>query len=105
MFLTSWIFDDLYSPAVNQAIDGSWERGWFGWYCSEAMERLRTEWARAEDSDKRNALLEEIQRMAYDEVPYVPLGQWTQRRAYRSHVKGVVPFAAPVLWNVRLDKK
>jgi peptide/nickel transport system substrate-binding protein len=89
MFLTSWIFDDLYSPAVNQAIDGSWERGWFGWYCSEAMERLRTE----------------IQRMAYDEVPYVPLGQWTQRRAYRSHVKGVVPFAAPVLWNVRLDKK
>ena len=48
--------------------------------------------------------VEEIQRLAYDEVPYVPLGQWTQRRAYRSHVKGVVPFAAPVMWNVWLDK-
>jgi peptide/nickel transport system substrate-binding protein len=69
------------------------------------MERLRGEWARTEDAAKRKALVEEIQRLAYDEVPYVPLGQWTQRRAYRSHVKGAVPFAAPVLWNVWLDKK
>jgi peptide/nickel transport system substrate-binding protein len=105
MFLTSRIFGDLYSPAVNQAADGSCERAWFGWYCSEAMEQLRAEWARTEDPVKRKALVEEIQRLAYDEVPYVPLGQWTQRRAYRSHVKGVVPFAAPVLWNVWLDKK
>jgi peptide/nickel transport system substrate-binding protein len=105
MFLTSWIFGDLYSLAVNQAADGSCERAWFGWYCSEAMERLRAEWARTEDPAKRQALVEEIQRLAYDEVPYVPLGQWTQRRAYRSHVKGAVPFAAPVLWNVWLDKQ
>jgi peptide/nickel transport system substrate-binding protein len=69
------------------------------------MEQLRAEWARTEDPAKRRALVEEIQRLAYDEVPYVPLGQWTQRRAYRSYVKGVVPFAAPVLWNVWLDRK
>jgi peptide/nickel transport system substrate-binding protein len=84
LFMTSWIFGDLYSPAVNQPIDGSCERSWFGWYCSEAMERLRAEWARTDDPDKRKALVEEIQRLAYNEVPYVPLGQWTQRRAYLS---------------------
>ena len=105
MCLTSWIFGDLYSPALNQAADGSCEGAWFGRYCSEAMERLRAEWARTEDPAKRQALVEEIQRLAYDEVPYVPLGQWTQRRAYRSHVKGAVPFAAPILWNVWLDKQ
>ena len=105
MFLTSWVFSDLYTPAVNQPVDGACDRAWFGWYCSEAMQKLRTEWARAEDSAKRKELVEEIQRLAYDEVPYVPLGQWTQRRAYRSHVKGVLPFAAPLLWNVWLDKR
>ena len=96
LFMTSWIFGDLYSPAVNQAAEGSCERAWFGWYCSEAMEQLRAEWAGSEDA---------AQRHAYDEVPYVPLGQWTRRRAYRTHVKGAVPFAAPVLWNVWLDEK
>jgi peptide/nickel transport system substrate-binding protein len=105
MFLTSWIFSDLYTPAVNQAAEGTCDRAWFGWYCSETMEQLRSDWARTDDPTKRKLLVEEIQRLAYDEVPYVPLGQWTQRPSYRSHVKDVLPFAAPVFWNVWLDKQ
>jgi hypothetical protein len=38
-------------------------------------------------------------------VPYMPLGQYTQPRAYRKYVQGVLQFPAPVLWNVWLDKK
>jgi peptide/nickel transport system substrate-binding protein len=66
---------------------------------------LRAEWARTDDPTKRKQLVDEIQRLAYDEVPYVPLRQWTQRRTFRSHVKGALPFAAPLLWNVWLDKQ
>jgi peptide/nickel transport system substrate-binding protein len=86
LFHTSWIFGDLYTPAVNQPVEGTCDRAWFGWYCSEAMEKLRAEWARSLDPARKKALAEEIQRLAYDEVPFVPLGQWTQRRAFRSHV-------------------
>jgi len=102
--MTSWVFSDLYTPAVSQPLDGACDRAWFGWYCSEAMQKLRGDGARTEDRGERKAFVEEIQKLTYDEVPYVPLGQWSQRRAYRNHVKGVLPFAAPLLWNVWLDK-
>ena len=51
--MISWIFGDLYTPAANQAVDGSCDRSWFGWYCSEAMERLHTDWARSDESDRK----------------------------------------------------
>jgi peptide/nickel transport system substrate-binding protein len=105
LFHTGGIFGDLYNPAGNQVIEGSCEKAWFGWYCSEQMEKLRAEWAHTLDPAKKKQLVEEIQKLAYDEVPYVPLGQSIVRRAYRNYVKGVLQFAAPVLWNAWLDKK
>jgi peptide/nickel transport system substrate-binding protein len=102
---TGWIFGDLFTPAVNQGVEGTCERAWFGWYCSEQMEKLRADWARALDPAKKKQLTEDMQKLAYDEVPYVPLGQAVGRRAHRNHVKDVLQFPAPVLWNVWLDKK
>jgi peptide/nickel transport system substrate-binding protein len=69
------------------------------------MESLRAEWARTQDITRQKELVEEIQKLAYDEVPYVPLGQALQPQAYRDYVKGVVPFSVPVLWNIWLDKE
>jgi peptide/nickel transport system substrate-binding protein len=104
LFHTSWIFGDLFTPAVNQGTVGACEGAWFGWYCSEKMEKLRSEWAKTTDDAKRKQLVEEIQKLAYTEVPYVPLGQWVSPRAYRDHVKGVLDFPAPILWNIWVDK-
>jgi peptide/nickel transport system substrate-binding protein len=50
-------------------------------------------------------LTDEIQRLAYEEVPYVSWGQWSLPAAYRTYVKGVLPFPAPIFWNVWLDKR
>jgi peptide/nickel transport system substrate-binding protein len=105
LFHTGWIFGDLYTPALNQGIIGTCDGAWFGWYCSEPMEKLRAEWTHALDATQKKALTDEIQKLAYDEVPYMPLGQYTQPRAYRKYVQGVLQFPAPVLWNVWLDKK
>jgi peptide/nickel transport system substrate-binding protein len=102
---TGWIFGDLFTPALNQGVMGACEGAWFGWYCSEQMEKLRAEWARMLDPAKKKQLTEDIQKLAYDEVPYVPLGQSIGRGAHRSHVKGVLQFPAPILWNVWLDKQ
>ncbi|MBI4639675.1 MAG: ABC transporter substrate-binding protein [Candidatus Tectomicrobia bacterium] len=104
IFHTSWIFADLFNPAVNLGVapcDGAW----FGWYCSEEMAKLRADWVRAQDPAKKKQIVEEIQKLAYDEVPYIPLGQLTYPTAYRKHVNGVVQFAASVFWNVWLDRK
>jgi peptide/nickel transport system substrate-binding protein len=100
LFHTWAISADTMTPAVNSAIAGTCERAWFGWYCSEAMERLRSEFARTTDQARRKQLAEEIQRLAFDEVPYVPWGQWVLPSAHRKNVRGVLQFGAQLLWNI-----
>ena len=68
------------------------------------MEQLRAEWSRTQDPARKKELTDEIQRLAYEEVPYVSWGQWSLPSAYRTYVKGVLPFPAPIFWNVWLDK-
>ncbi|MCI0525861.1 MAG: ABC transporter substrate-binding protein, partial [Nitrospira sp.] len=105
LFHTAAEFSNLFNPAVHLGIAGDCEKDWFGWYCSNQMQELRIEWIRTRDVTRQKQLAEEIQKLAYDEVPYVPLGQYTLQQAYRKRVKGVLPFVAPILWNVWLDKK
>jgi peptide/nickel transport system substrate-binding protein len=105
LFITWATFGDVLNPAVNLGIVGDCEGAWFGWYCSKRMEELRAEWVRTRDTAKQKQLIEEIQKLAYEEIPYVPLGQATFPSAYRNHLKGVVPFIAPIFWNIWLDKE
>jgi peptide/nickel transport system substrate-binding protein len=45
---------------------------------------------------------EEIQKLAYDEVMYVPFGQWVAPTAFRKSVRGFLQFPAPLFWNVQV---
>jgi hypothetical protein len=44
-----------------------------------------------------------IQRLAYDEVPFVLWGQYVQPQVFAKRVQGVLRFAAPIIWNVWLE--
>jgi len=103
LFCTNWIAADVMTPAVNAAIAGTCDRAWFGWYCSERMERLRAEWVRATDPARRKELAVQIQLLAYDEVPFVLWGQYVQPHVFAKRVRGVLRFATPVVWNVWLE--
>jgi len=100
VYFFSW---DVMTPAVNPGISGACDKGWFGWYCSEQMEKLRTEWVRTTDAARRKQLAEQIQVLAADEVPYVPWGQWLQPDAYRKNVRGLIQFGIHVFWNISVD--
>jgi ABC-type transport system substrate-binding protein len=58
----------------SNALSGGCDKAWFGWYCSEQMESLRREWIRATDPAKRKQIADQVQTLAYEEVPYVPWG-------------------------------
>ena len=58
---------------------------------------------RATDPARRKQIAEQIQVVSYDEVPYVPWGQYMQPTAYRKAVRGVLRFPATILWNVTLE--
>ena len=93
---------DIVNPAVNAFINGSGERAWFGWPTSEGMEKLRTEWVRETDPGKQKKLAEQIQLLAYDEVPHVSWGQFIAPSAFRKNIQGVLQFGATILWNIQV---
>jgi peptide/nickel transport system substrate-binding protein len=64
------------------------------------LDKLVTDWVRATDQTKRKQLADEAQKVAFDEVPYVPWGEWVQPTAFRN--QGVLKFGAPIFWNVKV---
>ena len=99
---TWWQAADVISPAVHFGVSGAGPRAWFGWPDIPQLEKLVADWVRATDEPKRAQLADEIQRIALDEVTYVPWGEWSQPTAFRKNVRGVLKFGAPIFWNVRI---
>jgi peptide/nickel transport system substrate-binding protein len=83
-------------------VSGAGPRAWFGWPDVPQLEKLVTEWVRATDEPKRLRLADEVQRIAFSEVTYVPWGEWMQPTAFRKNVRDVLKFVAPIFWNVKL---
>jgi peptide/nickel transport system substrate-binding protein len=99
---TWWTASDVLNPAVHFGVGGAGQDAWFGWPDVPQLEKLTTDWVRAIDQTKRKQIAEEVQRVALREVAYVPWGEWIQPTAFRKNVQGVLKFAAPIFWNVRI---
>ena len=92
---------NFINPAVNPLTRGQGAQGWFGWYGSEAVERLTAEWLDAPDQAQRQRVAAEIGRAANSDVSTVPLGRFFIRTAFRRSLTGVLQGTAPYFWNVR----
>jgi peptide/nickel transport system substrate-binding protein len=99
---TWWQGADVLNPAVHFGVSGAGPRAWFGWPDIPQLDRLVTDWVRATDQTKRKQLADEVQKVAFEEVPYVPWGEWVQPTAFRKNVQGVLKFGAPIFWNVKV---
>ncbi|HKM73256.1 MAG TPA: ABC transporter substrate-binding protein [Stellaceae bacterium] len=91
---------DVINPAVHFGLSGAGPRAWYGWPDIQQLEKLATDWVRATDQTKRKQLADEVQKIALDEVTYVPWGEWVQPTAFRKNVRDVLKFGAPIFWNV-----
>lgn len=102
MFFTNWAGPEILNPIVHVTLNGKGKNGgWFGWPEDAKMEQLRDAFARATSVDEQKKLAVEIQKHTYDEVFYLPLGQYTIPSAWRKELSGVVDGpATPVFWNI-----
>jgi peptide/nickel transport system substrate-binding protein len=92
---------DMSSPISNITSSGGCEaKAWFGWPCDERVEKLRDAWARATEASQQKEIVNELQKVLYEVVPYVNYGQWFLPTAYRSSLKGVIISPVPFFWNV-----
>src|SRR5665213_2429704 len=102
MFFTNWAGADLVNPIVNFAIGGQGTKGgWFGWAEDPKIEQLKNDFAHASSLDEQKKIASSIQQEAYDQVIYIPLGQFVQPSAWRKSLTGVLDGpATPIFWNI-----
>ena len=91
---------DLTSPAVNFAVRGSGQKGWFGWADDAKIEELRDAWFAATDAAGSKKAADAVQARAFEFVPYVPTAQFILPTAYRTNLTGVIIAPINLLWNV-----
>lgn len=102
MFFTNWVSADVSNPIANLSIGGQGKKGgWFGWAEDLKIEELKDKFVRAASLDDQKKIATEIQKEAYDQVIYVPLGQYLAPSAWRKSLTGVLDGpATPVFWNI-----
>jgi peptide/nickel transport system substrate-binding protein len=102
MFFTNWVAADVMNPVVNFSIGGRGKNGgWFGWSDDPKLEQLKDQFARSSSPEEQKKIAAEIQQEAYDQVIYIPLGQYTIPSAWRKSLSGVLDGpATPIFWNI-----
>jgi peptide/nickel transport system substrate-binding protein len=102
MFFTNWVGADAMNPIVNISISGKGKNGgWFGWPEDARMEAMRDAFARSSSPEEQKKIATDIQKEVYDQVIYIPLGQFQVISAWRKSLSGVLDGPAiPVFWNI-----
>lgn len=92
---------EMFDPTGHNQIRGNGKDAWFGWPESPKLEILRDAWLTAPDLAAQQQVARQMQLQAFEDVPYVPLGQFSQATAYRTSLSGVLKGGFALLHNVR----
>jgi peptide/nickel transport system substrate-binding protein len=100
IFHTWFVGPDITTPALNSPLRGAGEKSWFGWPTDAKLEELRDAWFAAPTLADQKKIAEEMQKQAFQSVPYVPTAQFVIPTAYRTNLSGVIISPVTFLWNV-----
>jgi peptide/nickel transport system substrate-binding protein len=89
------------NPFGNQALRADGKAGWDGWPTSTRIEELRTAWLDAADMEKQRRICAELQRQVWEDVPFIPMGEYWQTTAYRKDLVDVLPGCFATFYGVR----
>ncbi len=88
------------NPAGHLWLRGNGDEAPPGWPISRGLEALRNQWFDAGGEAAQMEIARKLQLQAFEDVPYIPLGQSIAPTAYRSDISGVLN-GQPTFWNVR----
>ena len=101
LFMSGFPAVDQGNPVLSSPLRGNGDKAWYGWPSNAKLETLREQWIDATDPAEQKRIAEDIQREAFEFVPYVPLGQYMQATAWRANLTGLLKGPVPVFWNVQ----
>ncbi len=100
-FCTSWNGITLSNPGSHFPLRGNGKGGWFGWPVSPVLEGLRDQWFAAPDEAAQKKVCEQMQTVAFQEVPYIPIGSYRIPAAMTRALDGVVHAGNTCFWGVK----
>ena len=100
MLFTSFSSFDFLDPSAHFPLRGNGAGAWVGWPSIPRLEELRDAWFVAPDLDGQKRIAREMQTIAMDELPFVPVGAYKSMTALRRNLTGRVKGMA-LFWNLR----
>jgi len=88
-------------PFGNPALRADGKAAYDGWPASPKIEELRRAWLDAGDPAEQRRLAAELQLQAWQDVPFIPMGEYWQTTAYRKELTGIIPGCFTTLYNVK----
>ena len=88
IFMTNLGGSGNVSPAAASAIR-SGQAAWFGWPDMPAMEALRDKWLDAGNLAEQKSIALDMQKLMFQEAPYVPLGYYAGPTIHRNSITGI----------------
>ncbi|QPB24696.1 ABC transporter substrate-binding protein [Rhizobium sp. 007] len=90
IFITDEIDYSLANPLGTPFLVASGKKAWYGWPKSDEYEALRANWAKVNTLEERKALARKMQRVWWDFVGDIRLGQIVSPVARRKALTGVI---------------
>ena len=101
LYHTSGSMPSMLNPALNMYIRGQGAKGWTGWYENAEIEAASLEWLASPEGVSQRPLFDRMQRVLFNDPPFLPLGQYGVYAARRNDITGILDGSGSYPWNVR----
>jgi peptide/nickel transport system substrate-binding protein len=71
------------------------------WPTSARIEELRAAWLDAANFEERKRICTELQKQFWEDVPFIPMGEYWQATAYRKDLTDVLLGCFAIFYGVR----
>ena len=88
-------------PFGNPSLRADGKAAYDGWPTSPRIEEFRRAWLDAGDIAEQRRIAAELQMQVWQDVPFIPMGEYWQTTAFRKNIAGVIPGCFTVFWGVK----
>jgi len=99
LFLTSFYGVDCVDP-TSRIVRANGDKAFFGWPDIPQVEAEVAAWYEATTLDEEKTIARRLNKAAFDNAIYAPLGAYLQHHAWRSNVTGIAQGPLPFFWGV-----
>jgi peptide/nickel transport system substrate-binding protein len=100
LFVSVTPVPEYRDPLLGSLLRGDGKDAWIGWPEIPEMEAAYNAWLDAETPEEQARLEKQIQLIAVDQVPFIPLGRYLPTIAWSRSISDPGKGPAPTFWNV-----